>query len=173
MNAIELAVLVGIQASGKTTYFRRHMQADYLHVSLDNWRGKGNVRRKEHEAILAGLRQAAESGGQKRGVVVDNTKTTAATRSRYFEYAAEFSRDSGHPVRVIAYFFDVDLKSCLERNEQRPKDAPAGVPYYVPPAAIASFHDRLEPPDYEEGFAEISRVWIVQDGEFLVEKAGR
>lgn len=172
MEAIELIVLVGIQASGKTTYYRRHLEGEYLHVSLDNWRGKGNVRGKEREAILAGLASAAESGGKVRGVVVDNTNTTARTRRRYFDMGAEAAARTGRDVRLTAYFFDADLASCLRRNAQRPADAPAGVPYFVPPAAIAGFQDRLQPPGYGEGFAQIRRVRITEDG-FAVEDVPR
>lgn len=173
MKTVELVILVGIQASGKTTFYRRRLEGEYVHVSLDAWRGKGNVRGKEYRAILAGLRAAAEESGQIRGVVVDNTNTTAETRRRYFEYAAEFSRQAGCEVRAVAYFFDADLKSCLERNTRRPKDAPAGTGYFVPPAAIASFHRRLEPPTYAEGFAGIYRARITQDGQFEIHPVPR
>jgi len=172
-DTVDLIVLVGIQASGKTTFYRRHLEADYSHVSLDNWRGKGNVRRKEHQAIMAALAAAAESSGKVRGVVVDNTNITAETRKRYFEYADEFSRGAGRPVQVIACFFDPDVQNCLDRNRQRPKDTPPGVPYHVPPAAIRSFHRRLEPPTHKEGFDEIFRVRITEEGGFLVEDAAR
>lgn len=173
MEAIELVILVGIQASGKTTYYRRHLEGEYLHVSLDNWRGKGNVRRKEREAILAGLASAAESGGKLRGVAVDNTNTTINTRRRYFDVAGEFTAAAGKPVSLTAYFFDADLAGCLKRNAQRPADAPPGVPYFVPPAAIAGFMNRLQPPSHEEGFARVRRVRISDDGEFAVEDVPR
>ena len=172
MEKAELLILVGIQASGKTTYCRQHLAGGYLHVSLDNWRGKGNVRGKEHRAILEALSAAAaDSAGDIRGVVVDNTNTTAATRRRYFDYAAEFAAAAGREVRMIAYFFDADLESCLQRNAQRPADAPAGTPYFVPPEAIRRFQARLRPPDHGEGFEKIFRVRIADGGRFEVEES--
>ena len=170
MEAIELIVLVGIQASGKTTFYRRHLAETHLHVSLDNWRGKSGVRRRERTAILACLRQAAASGGRTRGLVIDNTNTTTDARKRYFEHASEFQRESGVATAVRCLFFDADLASCLRRNADRPKEAPAGVPYYVPPAAIRSFAARLQPPGYAEGFARISRVRIAEGGDFEIEE---
>ena len=167
---VELIILVGIQASGKTTFYRRRLEGRYLHVSLDNWRGKDHLRRRERRAILSGLAAAAESAGGLRGVVVDNTNTTAETRRRYFAYAEDFSRDSGHGVRVVAYFFEADLEACLRRNAARPPNPPAGVPYYVPPAAIRRFHSRLQPPAYAEGFERILRVRINQTGGFDVQE---
>lgn len=173
MGSPELIVLVGIQASGKTTYFRRHLVSDYLHVSLDNWRGKGNIRRKEYQAILAGLRQAAD--GLTRGVVVDNTNSTAATRRRYFDNAEEFRQSSGRTVRVLCYFFPADLEACLKRNEQRPppQAAPPGEPYFVPPNVIADYARRLEPPTYQEGFEEIYDVRLGANGDFRVRQRPR
>ena len=173
MQAIELVILIGIQASGKTTYYRRHLEGEYIHVSLDNWRGKSNVRRKERQAILAGLASAAESDGKLRGVAVDNTNTTIKTRRRYFDMAGEFTAAGGRPVSLTAYFFDADLAGCLKRNAQRPADAPPGVPYFVPPAAIAGFRNRLQPPGYDEGFARIRRVRITDDDGFEVEDVPR
>ena len=171
METVELAILVGIQASGKTTYFRRHLAGEYVHVSLDNWRGRGGIRKKEREAILAGLRAAAGSGGRTLGVVVDNTNITAATRQRYFEYARQFQAEGGE-VRVAAYFFDADLPGCLERNAQRPPAAEAGTPYFVPPPAIRRFYRLLEPPDLAEGFDAVFRVRIGSGGDFEVTQPG-
>ncbi len=168
MKSVELVILVGIQASGKTTYYRRHLAGDYLHVSLDNWRGSSSVRSREREAILAGLKSAADSGGKIRGVVVDNTNTTAGTRHRYFVLAEEFSAQTGCQVALSAYFFDADLESCLARNAARPADTPVGTGYFVPPAAIRSFHARLEPPELGEGFTQLLRVRIADGGDFDV-----
>ena len=168
MKPPELVILVGIPASGKTTYYRRHLEPHYLHVSLDNWRGKSNVRPKERKAIEGALAAAGDSGGKIRGVVVDNTNTTEATRRRYFDYAAEFARITGRPVRVIAQFFDEDLESCLARNAPRPADAAPGAPYFVPPEAIRRFAHMLQPPRREEGFEKIFRLRINADGHFDV-----
>ena len=170
MKPLELVILVGIQASGKTTFYRRHLADRFAHISLDHWRGKGNARAKEQRAIRAGLEAAAEAGEETDGVVVDNTNITAETRRRYFQYAEEAASRSGREVRPVAYFFDADLAGCLRRNQQRPKDAPVGEGYYVPPVAIHSFHRRLQVPDYEEGFDRILHVRITETGEFAIEE---
>ena len=170
MRTPELIILVGIPASGKTSFYRRRLAGEYLHVSLDRWRGKGSARRKEHRAILDGLAAAGEGAGGVRGVVVDNTNVTAETRRRDFEDAAEFSRQTGERVRPVAYFFDADLASCLARNAARPPGAPPGEPYHVPPIAIRRFAGQLRPPGREEGFEGIFRVRITGAGEFEVEE---
>jgi len=171
MRTVELVILVGIPASGKTSFYRRRLAGQYLHVSLDRWRGKGNVRRKEQRAILDALAASAAGAGGVRGVVVDNTNVTADTRRRYFEYAAEFSRQAPGRVRLAAYFFDADLAGCLARNAGRPPDAPPGEPYHVPAIAIRRFHARLQPPSREEGFERVFRVRMSDAGDFAVEDA--
>ncbi len=171
MADIELVILVGIPGSGKTTFFRRRLEGRYVRVSLDNWRGRSNVRAKERLAIAEGLERARQSAGALRGVVVDNTNITRQTRRRYFELAAEM-RASAAAVRVVAYWFDEPLERCLARNESRPIDAAVGEPYFVPAAAIVGFARSLEPPRYEEGFAEILRV-VVRDGDFELTPVAR
>jgi len=162
MEPVELVIFIGIQASGKTTYYRRRLAGEYSHVSLDNWRGKGAVRVKERAAVMAALVAAADSEGAIRGVVVDNTNVTAAARRRYFACAGDFARQAGRPVRFVAFFFDADLPACLARNQRRPppNQAGPGTPYFVPPPAIAAFARQLEPPRFDEGFDRIVRVRI-------------
>ena len=167
MEAVELVILVGIQASGKTTFYRRRLAGEYIHVSLDNWRGKSNNRRREREAVFEGLKTAA-SDDDLRGVVVDNTNTTVETRRRYFEYAVAVDDVQ---VRMTAYFFDAALDDCLARNAERPADAPVGEPYYVPTAAIRRFSAQREPPTHAEGFERVFRVKITDDHEFDVTEA--
>jgi predicted kinase len=171
-KGVELVILVGIQASGKTTFYRRHLAEGYAHVSLDRWRGQGNVRSKEHRAIMEGLRAAAQAAAGVRGVVVDNTNITAQARRRYFDYAAEFAAAGGCPVRLTAYFFDAALDGCLRRNQERPTDAPRGSPYRVPPPAIVAFRRRLERPTHQEGFHRLCRVSIDPQGNFLIQEEG-
>jgi predicted kinase len=166
-SPIELIVFVGIPGSGKSTFFRLRLAETHIHVSLDNWRGKDNVRYKERRAIEAGLREVAEGETGRRGVVVDNTNTTVNTRRRYLEYARAFTAASGREVKVIACFFDADLESCLRRNRQRPVKPPAGTPYFVPPHAIENFHRILQLPTRAEGFEKIVRIRIAKDGRFL------
>ena len=168
VDPVELVILVGIQASGKTTYYRRRLADRYLHVSLDHWRGKGNVRAKERAAIDEAMDQAADDDTL-RGVAVDNTNTTGETRRRYFDIAREFAARTGRGVRVIAIFFDEPLEACQARNAARPVDPPVGEPYFVPPAAIASFHSRLQPPSRDEAFDEVRRVRVTEDGSFVVD----
>lgn len=166
LEPLKLIILVGIQASGKTSFFRRHLAKESIHVSLDNWRGKGNVRAKEFHAIEEGL--DALAAGKAAALVVDNTNASVETRRRYFDYAALAAARLGRPVELTAYWFDEPLADCLARNALRPLNPPTGEPYFVPPSAIAACHARLQPPTYSEGFSRIFRVRITGPEEFEV-----
>ncbi len=137
----EIVVFVGIQASGKTTFYRERLAGTHEHVSLDLLGRGGNVRRKEERQL-----ESALSAG--RDVVIDNTNTTRETRKRYFELARR------HGALVVGYYFEEPLAACLERNARREAAE------RVPEAALRAFQDRLEPPVRDEGFFRLFMVRI-------------
>src|SRR4051812_24294538 len=125
---MEAIVFCGIQASGKTTFYRERFFETHVRISMDMLR----TRRRERlllEACLAG----------KQPLVVDNTNPTAAERARYIvpALAAGF--------RVIGYFFAADPRAAFERNRRRPGRAA------VPAAGVFGTQKRLQPPALEEG----------------------
>ncbi|HEY8475350.1 MAG TPA: AAA family ATPase [Chloroflexota bacterium] len=141
---LEVVVLIGLQASGKTTFYERYLAGTHVRISLDALRTRARERRA--------LRAALEAG---RSVVVDNTNPTKAERRRYVEIARAFH------ARVRGYYFQSTLARCLERNRRRPRPVPA--------VALYVTHRRLELPSYEEGFDELFYVWLDERGEFHVE----
>jgi predicted kinase len=90
---MEAVLLIGIQASGKTTFYQQRLFATHVRISLDLLR----TRERERAMLETCLRI------QQR-FVVDNTNVTAAERARYILP----SRAAGF--RVIGYFFEPDLK---------------------------------------------------------------
>jgi predicted kinase len=138
-------VFVGIQASGKTTFYRRFLAGTHVHVSMDNWPDRASKRNREREAILECL-QAGKP------FVVDNTNPARADRERYFEYARLFG------VPLIAYFFESNYAACMDRNNSRDGR------HRIPEAGVQRAFGRLEPPTVEEGFAAVRKVRIVGEG---------
>ena len=70
---MELVVFVGLQASGKSTFFRERFAETHEHVSKDLFpKNRNKNRRQEH------LLRAALSAG--RSMVVDNTNPTPEDR---------------------------------------------------------------------------------------------
>ena len=135
----ELVILVGLQASGKSTFFRERFAATHAHVSKDLFRNNRNRNRRQGELAEAALRSG-------RPVVVDNTNPTAEDRRPLVELGQRFG------ATVVGYHFDSGLRDCLARNARREGRA------RVPDVAIFATAKRLVPPSSEEGFDEIHRV---------------
>jgi predicted kinase len=135
----ELVILVGMQGSGKSTWYHTNLAATHVHVSKDlmtNVRNRDLRQREQiHKAITEG-----------RSVVVDNTNPTPAVRAPLIEL--------GHSLgaRVIACYFEIPVKSAVERNRLREGRA------RVPDVAIYVTSKKLVPPTVEEGFDEVRVV---------------
>ncbi len=71
---MELVLLIGLQGSGKSSFFRERFAATHLHVSKDLW---PNARRRE--ARQQRLVDEALARGQ--SVVVDNTQPRLEDRA--------------------------------------------------------------------------------------------
>lgn len=147
---MELVVFVGLQGSGKSGYFASRYAGTHVHVSKDLF--PRHVRHKP-ERQLRQIEQALITG---RSVVVDNTNPRRADRAGLIEAG----RRAG--ARVIAVHFLASVGEALRRNSTREGGA------RVPDVAIFTAARRLEPPSPEEGFDEIVRVRLGEDG-FVVE----
>jgi predicted kinase len=143
---MEAVLLIGIQASGKSGFYRERFAATHTHISLD----EAGARQRERR-LLAGC---LSSG---RPFVVDNTNVTAAERRPYIEAA----RNAGY--RVTGYFFDTALKAAIARNARRPPGRKVPVP------AVVRAFKRLEPPDLSEGFDRLVTVRLSPDDRFTVD----
>jgi predicted kinase len=141
-----MLLFIGIQASGKSTFYREHFFDSHVRISLDLL----NTRHRETSFL-----QACFSTQQR--FVVDNTNPTREERARYIA-AARQAR-----FRVIGYFFEPDPAASQARNAQRDKR------HYVPPAGLFGTLKRLERPVIEEGFDELYIV-RASDGRFDVSR---
>ena len=141
---MELVVFVGLQASGKSTFFRERFAESrfaesYQHVSKDLFpHNRNKNRRQEH------LLRAALSAG--RCVVVDNTNPTLEDRRALIGLGGEYG------ARIVGYFFDASVSECIRRNEVREGKA------RVPDVAIYATAKKLVVPSIEEGFDGLLRV---------------
>jgi predicted kinase len=136
---VELVVFVGLQASGKSTFFRERLAETHQHVSKDLFPNNRNKnRRQEH------LLRAALSAG--RCVVVDNTNPMLEDRRVLIGLGGEYG------ARIVGYFFEASVSECIRRNEVREGKA------RVPNVAIYATAKKLVAPSIEEGFDELLRV---------------
>lgn len=134
-------ILIGLPASGKTTFYRERFAGTHDHVSKDLMRNTHHPERRQRQLI-------AESLGGGRSVVVDNTNATMAIR------AALIGDARAHGARVIGYFFPTETADALGRNRSREGRE------RVPDVAIFTVRKRLQPPRREEGFDELYLVRV-------------
>ena len=142
---MQLIIFTGVQASGKSSFYLLNLHHSHLRINLDMLK----TRHRENlifEACLAG----------KAKCVIDNTNPTKADRARYIE------RAKAAGFEVIAYYFETDLTSTLERNSYRIGKA------NIPEVGVRATYKKLEMPTLEEGFTEIYVVKIIGNGEFSV-----
>ena len=147
---MEAIIFTGIQASGKSTFYRERFFATHVRINLDM------LRTRHRESLL--LRACIE--GQQR-FVVDNTNPTAAERARYIVPAR------GMGFQIVGYVFPPDVGGSIRRNAGRERHE------RVPPAAIGGTAKRLELPRYDEGYDVLFLVRIDGMGAFTVEERPR
>ena len=145
---MEALVFVGVQGSGKTTFYRERFFDTHVRISLDM------LRTRHREQLLLAACLAA-----KQPFVVDNTNPLPGDRARYIGVA----REAGF--RVVAYFFDTTLRDAIQRNNQRTGKQKIPVP------AIAGAFRKLQVPTLQEGFDDVYRVTIAPEGRFVVDRA--
>lgn len=146
---MEAVIFIGIQGSGKSTFYRERFFDTHVRINLDM------LRTRRREQILFDACLAAQQS-----LVIDNTNPTKADRARYIAAA----RNAGF--RIIAYFFNSTVRDAIQRNNQRKLKAK------IPPVAIAGTYKKLEPPSIDEGFDEIFTVEVAPQGGFTVTPAG-
>jgi predicted kinase len=142
---MEAVIFIGIQGSGKSTFYRERFFDTHVRINLDM------LRTRHREQILFNACLSA-----RQSFVIDNTNPTKSDRARYIAPA----RAAG--CRIVAYLFNSSVREAIQRNNQRKRKAK------IPPAAIAGTFKKLEPPSLEEGFDEIFSVEIAPEGKFLV-----
>jgi len=142
---MEAIVLIGIQGSGKSTFYSQRFASTHARISLDELK----TRRREQEVLEAYLRLG-------RPFVIDNTNVRAADRARYIAAA----KAAGF--RVTGYFLDASLRDALRRNKLRAgKEA-------IPVPGVVGTLKRLERPSFQEGFDELYSVSRDDDDQFVV-----
>lgn len=143
---MEAVVFAGLQASGKSSFYKDRFFATHVRVNLDMLK----TRFREGQLLDACLRT-----GQP--FVVDNTNPTKEQRRVYVEAAkaAKF--------RILGYYFQSKVEDCKYRNEERAADE------RVPLAGLLGTYTKLEVPSLDEGFDALFYVRIAKTG-FVVEE---
>ncbi len=138
---MEAIVFCGVQASGKSTFFKERFFKTHVHISLDLLRT-----RHREDAFLDVCVKTQQA------FVVDNTNPTATEREKYIALAKK------HKYKLVAYFFESTLEDALLRNNFRQGKE------NIPEIGIKGTFKKLEKPLFNEGFDEIYCVNIAENG---------
>lgn len=141
-----LAIIIGIQGSGKSSFYKKHLAQNYVRINLDTL----GTREKEWELV----KECFDKGYS---LAIDNTNPTKYDREKYILLA------SVNGYKIIGYYMDSKFEDCIKRNNQRTGKEK------VPLVAIRSTASKLQLPSYDENFDELYKV--KNDGEeFIIKK---
>ncbi len=141
---MEAIIFCGIQATGKTTFFKEHFFKTHIRLSLDQLKT-----RNREERFLDACVQTQQP------FVVDNTNPGKTDRAKYISIARN------HKFKVIGYYFQSRIHEAMERNRKRNGKE------LIPEVGIKGTFNRLEIPAVEEGFDVLYYVEIV-DNNFII-----
>ena len=143
---MELVLLIGIQATGKSSFCRERFFNTHVRVNLDMLK----TRRREELLVRACLEG-------KTPFVMDKMNLTREQRAGYIGPA----RDAGF--RVLGYFFESRLADAIHRNAGREGDE------CIPEGGLRAASQQLALPSLAEGFDRLFFVRMDGRGSFAVE----
>ncbi|MCL3999251.1 ATP-binding protein [Streptomyces lavenduligriseus] len=146
----DLVVLVGLQASGKSTFYARCLSDRYELVGKDLFpRGARNKQARQ-------MRLVTEHLAAGRSVAVDNTNPSPQ------EWAPLVAAARAHGATVTAYWFPPDVPGSLRRNAAREGRG------RVPDVGVLATLKRLRRPSVADGFDAVHEVRFDGRGGFDV-----
>lgn len=141
---MEAVLFIGLQGTGKSSFYQERFFATHVRISLDL------LRTRHRESLF--MAACLESD---QPFVIDNTNPTREQRCKYIAAA----KSAGYS--VAGFYFSSKVADCLLRNKQRNNR--------VPDVAIFSTAKSLELPSFDEGFDQLKYVRMVESG-FVVEE---
>jgi predicted kinase len=143
---MEAVIFCGIQATGKTTFFKEKFFKTHIRISLDQL----NTRNKELRFIETCILTTHP-------FVIDNTNPSQKERAKYITIAKT------NKFKVVGYYFQSKLADALERNNQRSGKEK------IPEIGIRGTFKELSLPSKDEGFDELYYV-IAENNTFTIKE---
>jgi predicted kinase len=143
---IEAIIFVGIQATGKSTFYMKKFFKTHIRINLDM------LKTRNREKIL--INACIEA---KQKFVIDNTNPVVEDRRKYIEILKKAK------YKIICYYFSSNLSESINRNDLRIGKEK------IPLVGLKSTYSKLEKPNYKEGFDEIIYVKI-ENNNFVVKE---
>jgi predicted kinase len=146
---MEVAIMIGLQASGKTTFCRQVLAADHVVVSKDAFPNARHRQRRQ-------LRLISEALAEGRNVAVDNTNPSPREWQPLIEAAW------AHGAAPVGYWFPPDLTATQQRNAIREGRA------RVPDVGLYATLKQLRTPTRADGFDHLYLISFDGAGGFDV-----
>lgn len=143
---MQLIIFIGIQAVGKSTFFKERFIDTHIRINQDMLKTK----HREHLLIEACLEA-------KQSFVIDKTNPTIEDRSKYIHLAMH------HQFLITGYYFESKVSDSLVRNSKREGKM------QIPDKGILGTYNKLQLPSLKEGFNELFYVKIDESNGFIVE----
>jgi predicted kinase len=144
---VQAIVFVGIQASGKSTFYAQYFANTHIRINLDMLKTRHREKRLFETCLEI-----------QQSFAIDNTNPTLEDRKRYIEPAKE------RGFKIIGYYFESKIADSMQRNQQRSRSQ------QIPAAGIRSTHAKLVIPSYTEGFDKLYYVRLSPEGGFTVKE---
>ncbi|KAL8849946.1 MAG: hypothetical protein Q9221_005052 [Calogaya cf. arnoldii] len=151
-NSLDIVMLCGSPASGKSTFYRKHLQPlGYERVNQDTLKTRDKCVKIASNFLLEGT-----------SVAVDNTNADRETRKVWVQLAQQFKI----PIRCV--HFTAPARLCEHNDTVR---AIAGNRFnpekrtILPHAAFSSFASRFKQPQLDEGFQDVVPVQFQFQGD--------
>ncbi|ORX47153.1 PNK3P-domain-containing protein [Hesseltinella vesiculosa] len=141
---VELIILVGPPASGKSTFAKNHLK-EYTWINQDALKTKQKC-----------LKGCAEALTAKKPVVIDNTNGILAVRKEYISLAKSLH------VPVRCFYFTASQGLCQHNNHYRALQL--GERSLLSRVVFNTYNSRFESPTLGEGFDEIKHIHFSFDG---------
>lgn len=138
---MQAIIFVGIQASGKSTFYSQYFSHTHIRINLDMLKTRYREKRLIETCLEIG-----------QPFVVDNTNPTPEERDRYIALA------KSQKFRITGYYFESKIADSIHRNQHREPGQ------QIPEKGIRGTYARLVLPTYAEGFDELYYVRLVEGG---------
>jgi len=112
------------------------------------------LKKRSREDILL---QACIDAHQR--LVIDNTNPTVEDRAKYIQ------RFKAHHFQIVGYYFESDLKACLQRNATRKGKEK------IPKRGVETVFHKLVKPSYDEGYDLLYEVKIRENKTIITKVA--
>lgn len=158
----KLYIMVGIPASGKSTFAKKYdifnniviISRDKIRFSL--LKEEDSYFSKEEEVYDIFCKEINDNLALGFDVFADATHLTKKSRAKLIK-----NINKNFLLDISAIYMDIPLKECIKRNKNRQGRE------YVPEKEVEKMYNNLQKPDLEEGF---KTIYIVNEDEKIVAK---